>query len=312
MLNHWLNVVYLALRPLIKWFLNKFTRLCELQRLCYGIEAGSKRVKKVERSIALSRMPQIKNLRAHLDNTVEHGIDEVVFRSEITNRAVNTILLVKRINPKVHLTFPKSLGQCIDMIWGYRRLYFLVESLRTESYDEENEEHEKKLIDLWNLLMQETPLESRVTKQWQEIGFQGDDPKTDFRGMGLLGLENLVYFARKYPGTARHLLSHSHHPHHGYTFAVVGINITSMAYRLLKNGEAKTHFYNLPNKFPRIENFHQFYCYLFFEFDRYWVEAKPKSIMEFSEVHRKFEYDTLRALTNNKCLFKMNMSIENI
>ncbi len=36
------------------------------------------------------------------------------------------------------------------------------------------------------------PLLSRITKQWQNIGFQGDDPKTDFRGMGILGLENLL------------------------------------------------------------------------------------------------------------------------
>lgn len=38
-------------------------------------------------------------------------------------------------------------------------------------------------------------LESRITKQWGDIGFQGDDPKTDFRGMGMLGLINLVWVA---------------------------------------------------------------------------------------------------------------------
>ncbi len=32
----------------------------------------------------------------------------------------------------------------------------------------------------------------RITKQWQDIGFQGDDPGTDFRGMGMLGLHNLM------------------------------------------------------------------------------------------------------------------------
>ena len=35
-------------------------------------------------------------------------------------------------------------------------------------------------------------LNQRVTKQWQDIGFQGEDPKTDFRGMGMLGLHNLM------------------------------------------------------------------------------------------------------------------------
>lgn len=29
-------------------------------------------------------------------------------------------------------------------------------------------------------------LKARISKQWADIGFQGDDPKTDFRGMGIL------------------------------------------------------------------------------------------------------------------------------
>lgn len=41
-------------------------------------------------------------------------------------------------------------------------------------------------LQLWDLLMPDTPLEKRITKQWGTIGFQGDDPATDFRGMGKL------------------------------------------------------------------------------------------------------------------------------
>lgn len=47
-------------------------------------------------------------------------------------------------------------------------------------------------IQLWNLLMPTKTLKARISKQWADIGFQGDDPKTDFRGMGILGLINLV------------------------------------------------------------------------------------------------------------------------
>lgn len=310
-LANYFDVIYLYIRPLIKWFLHKFTKLCELQRLCYGCEAGSKRVRKVERSLELSRSQQIKLLLINLNNTVEHGVDEPSWQTDITNRALNTVLFVKKINPRVHSTFLKPFTHCVDMIWSYRWLYFTVEDLRTQPYDEENLDHEQKLIELWNLLMPGTPLESRVTKQWQDIGFQGDDPKTDFRGMGLLGLENLLYFARNYPISARYVLSHSQHPQHGYTFAVVGINITSMAYRLLKSGKAKQHFYNY-NKRLSIEHFHQFYCYLFFEFDQHWVAAKPQSIMEFSIVQQSFEQDVLMVLKKDKCHFKMNLSIENV
>jgi hypothetical protein len=35
-------------------------------------------------------------------------------------------------------------------------------------------------------------LSGRRTKQWQDLGFQGDDPVTDFRGStGVLALEAL-------------------------------------------------------------------------------------------------------------------------
>ncbi len=43
------------------------------------------------------------------------------------------------------------------------------------------------------MLYPSVELEDRITKQWQDIGFQGNDPATDFRGMGLLGLTCLQY-----------------------------------------------------------------------------------------------------------------------
>nr|CAD7567531.1 unnamed protein product [Timema californicum] len=141
----------------------------------------------------------------------------------------------------------------ISHIWGYRQLVHEVERLRTIQYDADDSSHEDKLLKLWGLLMPDVHLKSRVTKQWQEIGFQGDDPKTDFRGMGILGLENLIYFAEEYPGPASHVLSHSHHPQYGYAFAIVGINLTFMAYHLLKDGLAKTHVYNVSKIFPDIK-----------------------------------------------------------
>ena len=89
------------------------------------------------------------------------------------------------------------------------------------------------------------------------------------------------YFVRTYPKAASHILSHSHHPQHGYSFAIVGINITHMAYRLLAGGQAKSHMYNVTTRTSTeisstaavepatLDNFHHFYCYLFIEFDRY-------------------------------------------
>lgn len=53
---------------------------------------------------------------------------------------------------------------------------------------------------LWTATYPDTKLESRVSEQWKLLGFQGTDPATDFRGMGLLGLEQLVYFSENHTG----------------------------------------------------------------------------------------------------------------
>jgi len=38
-----LSMFYCYFRPVIKWFLRQTTRLCELQRICYGESAGAAR-----------------------------------------------------------------------------------------------------------------------------------------------------------------------------------------------------------------------------------------------------------------------------
>ena len=43
LLSSLINLVSWYLRPLIKWFLRQTTRLCELQRVCYGETSGAPR-----------------------------------------------------------------------------------------------------------------------------------------------------------------------------------------------------------------------------------------------------------------------------
>lgn len=73
-----------------------------------------------------------------------------------------------------------------------------------------------------------------------------------------------------------------------YSYAIVGINLTEMAYSLLKNGALKSHLYNVVSGLPQMEHFHQFYCYLVYEFDKFWFEEEPESIMHFNQYREKF------------------------
>ncbi|MBN3324508.1 ELMD2 protein, partial [Atractosteus spatula] len=266
----------------LKWFIRQVTGKCELQRICQGYNPGASRTMKTEYSLKSSKS-QI------LRNAVNVEEDEV----EI---CVTRIMKEKNINEQKDPKFKINLQVCLLQISGYQRLCVAVEDLRKQAFDSAMKEHENMLLKLWSLLMPTVRLESRVTKQWGDIGFQGDDPKTDFRGMGMLGLTNLIFFSENHTEVARQVLSHSNHPKLGYSYAIVGINLTEMAYSLLNSGALKPHFYNVVPGNPQLEHFHQVYCYLVYEFDKFWLKEEPESIMEFNHYREKFHEEVKRLL----------------
>jgi ELMO domain-containing protein len=46
-----------------------------------------------------------------------------------------------------------------------------------------------------------------LTNDWKEIGFQNKNPRTDFRGGGVLSLQCLKYFVKKQPDLFKDMLS---------------------------------------------------------------------------------------------------------
>jgi len=303
------SVVLWYVRPLIKWFLRQTTRLCELQRICYGEPAGASRTLAVTQSLQTSRNRMIRQLMHSLDTCRDWSSEDKT--RTFVESSVKTVMKVKLIKPDLHRQFITSLSACFKQMISYKKLVLEVEALRTTPYNEDKLEHEVQLLELWRLLQPDRDLEKRVTKQWQDIGFQGEDPKTDFRGMGMLGLHNLIYFAREHSSAARHILSHSHHPKYGFSFAIVGINLTHMAYKLLIDESLRTHMFNLKN-LPDIKSFHHFYCYLFVEFDKFWLECEPKDIMEFNRIRDIFESNLRSQLQDSATCFKLNLEIDTV
>jgi hypothetical protein len=56
------------------------------------------------------------------------------------------------------------------------------------------------LLQVWDCLRPNRKIKARKSVEWIEIGFQADDPATDFRGAGLLGLINLQQWVGKDKG----------------------------------------------------------------------------------------------------------------
>jgi hypothetical protein len=307
--------LWVYLRPVLKGVLRRTTGLCELQRVCYSTEKGAERALRVEHSLDMSKSRVVAKIRERLTLLADEGRFNHENRQQVAHLvecAVEAICTEKQIKPDVHREFLFGLRICFLQVYGYKQLVVEVDTMRRITYDSENAQHEELLLFLWKQLMPGVPLTSRVTKQWTQIGFQGEDPKTDFRGMGILGLRHLVYLATEYPDSARNMLLHSNHPVHGFPFAITGINLTYLAYTLLIEGKLKTHFYNSFFGTMAIDDFHKVYCYIYDSFDKFWIREKPKDVMEFRFIRDKFVDELVLRLSDPKTSLKLCPVVETI
>lgn len=157
------------------------------------------------------------------------------------------------------------------------------------SFDGTRVEHQDALRQLWDLAYPGIELPHLKSEDWKDMGWQGPDPSTDFRGGGMVSLENLIFFARQYPDSFQRLL----HKQEGkraeweYPFAVAGINISFMLTQMLnlQSGKQLTmagiRFVKLLKEDDMA--FDNLFCVAFEIMDAHWL-AKRASYMQFNEV----------------------------
>lgn len=150
-------------------------------------------------------------------------------------------------------------------------------------------EHQDALRKLWRLAYPSKEIPPLKSELWKEMGWQGQDPSTDFRGGGYISLENLIYFAEEYPEAFQNLL----HKREGkraeweYPFAVAGVNISFMLAQMLdlQSGKptsaAAARFLELLAEDEMA--FDGLFCVAFRMMDAQWL-AKHASYMEFNDV----------------------------
>ncbi|KAL1567685.1 ELMO domain-containing protein A-like isoform X4 [Salvia divinorum] len=156
-------------------------------------------------------------------------------------------------------------------------------------YDETRNEHQEALQALWDAAFPDVKLKGMISEQWKDMGWQGANPSTDFRGCGFLSLENLLYFARNYPATFNRLLlkQAGERSEWEYPFAVAGINVSFMLIQMLDLHSEKPRClpgFNFLTLLGEDEDaFDILYCIAFTMMDAQWL-AMHASYMEFNEV----------------------------
>ena len=226
--------------------------------------------------------------------------------SNIVNLKINNHFLLKN----------KSIPSTIDnLLWlpnQYRALKFNIRSIQKERYDSENQVHEDKLRKIWDLTANnDEKLTSRISEQWKYLGFQGTDPATDFRGMGRLGLENMLYFCQNHPDIKKFILEASH-PKTGYPFAMLVINLTALLVELLEADQemCKNYIYRriLSEKenivvlaesddddLEKLESIYlSIFCQIFTEVlldfkKNYWIIENETDVFKFNQVRENYK-----------------------
>ncbi|KAI9352649.1 ELMO/CED-12 family-domain-containing protein [Obelidium mucronatum] len=277
----------------------------------------------------LLRICSVFEQRANAKDTWLLGVDEKSDESHTVNANPtlvfridqsllhSTQLILERRTLEANNTSPEYFNSCLDRIMA-KKLFtpntpqarLLRESLATISstfqlmhelnaraavkYDRENKQHERKLLEFWDLAMPNEKLLHRVGKQWEKIGFQGTDPATDFRGMGCLGLDDLFYYAKYHSVSFQRVLKSSHHDTAWFSMAIVGINITGFTLSLLRKRCLQSFFYKYG---VSKDVYHEFYCYVFNAFEVKWTAGNSfLTVMDFGKFFDEFQKDIERDL----------------
>jgi ELMO/CED-12 family protein len=178
---------------------------------------------------------------------------------------------------------------------------FRVRELQKErhiAYDYENSEHEIMLFNLWKKVYPEEELEGRVSKQWEKMGFQGKDPATDLRGMGILGLKHLTYFSLNHTEKFVDITRRQHERDDGrfYPSAVAFINVSNMLFSLLTPSDVQVaevlvtpsapDVHKMAILFSHPSAIEEMYCTTCEVLDRMWEEMQA-SYMDFGKVIKR-------------------------
>lgn len=270
------------------------------QKLCSGEKDGEDNIEMI--ASFTNYVFRSKSFKKYGKLTDREGLFEV-------SSVVYEVMDVKHLD-RNNLVLIENLTRCFETLRIINIVYNNLELLRNEAFDVFNEEHVALLDSFWLAMKTEKrTVPGLVSAEWTSLGFQGNDPTTDFRSMGMLGLHQLLHFAQRKTGTAHLILKEFTQPGQNFPFAIIGINLSRLVMELF--AQRRLHRYiikrfgNLtvdcslaylegPSNDPDCIQYctalvHDVYCLVYEEFYLVWVIRKPTSIMAFTELYAEVE-----------------------
>lgn len=184
-----------------------------------------------------------------------------------------------------------NLRLCLASIRAVNGVKASIASLRATPFDAAEASHEARLEALWSALQPGRACE-RISSAWGDIGFQAKDPKSDFRGGGLLGLEQLLFFATTRAGVARRMIVEPESEEARYPWACAGINVTMEAVKAVDGEKLDEVLFRVAEGLGGAEGagdgmikaFHDVYGDMFERLHQAWLEAEPENVLAFGPI----------------------------
>jgi len=229
---------------------------------------------------------------------------QIVFgpRAFDTDEMVSNIVQAKKWGKDAHPILIANISHCLHSLRVVSLIHSKIMELSQTQFDKKNDDHVELLNRFWkNMKPNTTRTGGLVTDEWSEVGFQGKDPSSDFRGMGLLGLIQLTYFSTHRTDAAIEILRESNHERRFFPFAATGINMTNFVMELLSEtrchkmlfdhlelnslSDLSTASYGPETSNDTInggcEVIHSLFCKVYEDFVDLWVKRDPRDIMSF-------------------------------
>ncbi|CAF3828229.1 unnamed protein product [Adineta steineri] len=180
----------------------------------------------------------------------------------------------------------------------YQKLIRQINDIRMTKVTSTDEKHLELFEKIWSRLVTQSnddhePM-NMISKRWTKIGFQGSNPLTDFRGMGLLGLQSIEYLSRDKETC---LTCVNIPPPNDYSFAIGVVNIVSWLVNLLEvDPSMKTNFHPLLTHFSlhpcNLDEFFRLFLLIFNEWHEFWIDQQA-NIMQFEQLSKIFRAQML-------------------
>lgn len=181
-----------------------------------------------------------------------------------------------------------------DAIFKIAKLRFNVDSIP----------HNRMLQTLWMKITDDTRQCDKTGSHWQQIGFQGNDPSTDIRGCGLLGVLQIIFMLEAYPDIISKVYLLSMDNHQNFPLVLVSFAITGIVIRLLRS----CLIYNYINScHSAMDAVNQVYASLFYQFYRNW-KNKSRTILDFDAAQKELD---AAAFSNFMALIRQLIAREN-